>query len=186
MDNSAPFEAPSYETASLSRRFGALFMDLILVYGVVMSLLIFWILPSYFHDEWQDFLQLIRSSALITSLFPDKMIHMFWVSQKISFLLTWAYFGISEWLWSGRTLGKAILAMRSISGPESHFITTPRSWQHILRSWMKSIALSSPFLFFDLLPLCFPNAHRRCLHDLLSRTQVILDVDENIIRANPS
>jgi uncharacterized RDD family membrane protein YckC len=109
---------------------------------------------------------------------------MLWVSQKISFILTWVYFGISEWFWKGRTLGKAILAIRSISSSGNH-ISVPHAWQHILRSWMKSIALSSPFLLIDLLPLCLPNAHRRCLHDLLSRTHVILDDDESMI-TNPA
>jgi uncharacterized RDD family membrane protein YckC len=183
MDNFILSEFPIYEPARYGRRLWALSLDMILVHSVVMSLLIFWILPSYFHDTWQNFTRLIQTNALATSmlLLPSEVIHMLWASQKISFALTWAYFGISEWFWQGRTLGKAILSIRSISNGTPR--PTPCLWQHILRSWIKSIVLSAPFpfLFLDILPLCFPKSHRRCLHDWLSRTYVVLYDDESII-----
>ncbi|MDR0444952.1 MAG: RDD family protein [Puniceicoccales bacterium] len=183
MDNFIPSESPVYEAASYGRRLWAVSMDMILIHSVAMSLLIFCILPSYFHDAWQNFMRLLQTNALATSmsLLPSEIIHMLWMSQKISFALTWAYFGFSEWFWRGRTLGKAILAIRNISTGTSGQI--PHLWQHILRSWIKSIALSAPFPFFllDILPLCFPKSHRRCLHDWLARTCVALYDDENSI-----
>jgi uncharacterized RDD family membrane protein YckC len=186
MDNFTLSESSTYEIARYGRRLWAVSMDMILIHSIVISLLIFWILPSYFYDTWQNFMRLLQTNALATSmsLLPSEIIRMLWISQKISFALTWAYFGFSEWFWQGRTLGKAILAIRSISTGASG--QTPRLWQHILRSWIKSIALSAPLPFFllDILPLCFPKSHRRCLHDWLSRTCVALYGDEDNIAPN--
>ncbi|MDR0728335.1 MAG: RDD family protein [Puniceicoccales bacterium] len=182
MDNCSLSDPFTPESAGLGRRFWAFGLDMILVSGLATSLLALWVFPFYFPEPWQDLLRLIRSETLVTSLIPSQILHMLWVGQKVSFLLTWAYFGISEGIWRGRTLGKAILALRSLSSPlppgKGIFPASPKAWQQILRSWLKALAASSPFFLLDLLPLCFPGARRRCLHDLLSRTCVVLDRDE--------
>ncbi|MDR3143494.1 MAG: RDD family protein [Puniceicoccales bacterium] len=182
MDNYKLSDPFMLERASLSRRFWAFSLDMILVSGLSTSLLALWVFPSYFQEPWQDLLRLIRSETLVTSLIPFQILHMLWVGQKISFLVTWIYFGASEGIWRGRTLGKAILALRSLSSPlhsgqdgDGIFLTSPKAWQQILRSWLKALAAFSPFFLLDLLPLCFPSARRRCLHDLLSRSCVVLD-----------
>ncbi|MDR2420295.1 MAG: RDD family protein [Puniceicoccales bacterium] len=181
MDNSSLSHLPSYETARFLRRFTALSLDLFLIHSISVSLLVFWIFPSYFHDSWQNLLKDFQQHAMVPTTDASGFLFMMWSGIKINFLLTWIYFGLSEGFWQGRTLGKAIFSIRSVSSRAD--MNPPHLWQHVLRSWIKSIALSSPLplLFLDGLPFFLPQTQRRCLHDLLSQTCVVLYDEENFV-----
>ena len=179
MDNSKLSRLPPYETARFLRRFTALSLDLFLINSISISLLIFWIFPSHLHGTWQNFLKDFQQNAMMPSTNTSEFLLMIWNGIKINFLLTWMYFGLSEGFWQGRTLGKAIFSIRSVSSKAD--MGPPRLWQHVLRSWIKSIALSSPLplFFLDGLLFFFPQTHRRCLHDILSQTCVVLYDEES-------
>jgi uncharacterized RDD family membrane protein YckC len=179
MDNSKLSHLPPYETARFLRRFTATSLDLFLINSISISLLVFWIFPFYFHEIWQHLLKDFQNHHLFPSLAAPEFFHMIWIGIKIQFILTWAYFGLSEGFWQGRTLGKAIFSIRSVSSKAD--MGPPRLWQHVLRSWIKSIALSLPLplLFLDGLPFFLPQTHHRCLHDLLSQTCVVLYDEES-------
>lgn len=94
---------------------------------------------------------------------------MSYVSNLI-FLTFWLYFAAGEALFGGRSFGKSICRLRSIS---TVTMEKPPFMSAIVRGGLKTIALISPIALVATIMVLFFNKRRQTGHDLLSRTAVI-------------
>lgn len=91
-------------------------------------------------------------------------------ASNLIFIIFWMYFAIGEALFSGRSFGKAICRLRSISTVN---LEKPPFISAIVRGGLKTIALVLPIALIATVLTLFFNKRRQTGHDLLSRTAVI-------------
>lgn len=168
-------------TARLGIRSLAIILDCIFI--TIVTAFIVWKIaipqahPAAFSDlnEWiQQFTVWVEANDTDSEMpFPElneRLKEAIEYTNNIVFLTFWTYFAIGEAFFSGRSFGKAICRLRSISTVN---LEKPPFMSAIVRGGLKTIALvSSVALIATVLPLFF-NKRRQTGHDLLSRTAVI-------------
>ena len=91
-------------------------------------------------------------------------------ASNLIFIIFWLYFAAGEAFFAGRSLGKSICRLRSIS---TVTLERPPFVSAIVRGGLKTIALMWPIALVATIVALFFNKRRQTGHDLLSRTAVI-------------
>ncbi|NBN94514.1 MAG: RDD family protein [Verrucomicrobia bacterium] len=117
------------------------------------------------------------TAKLVDEKSPDGEAFLAWYSFQgnVSFVTMLLALALQEWLLAGRTLGKRIFNLRTISLPDA---ATPGFLSALLRSAWKAAFFTLPNPLFMLLGIV--NFHvplfrrdKRAWHDLWTRTQVV-------------
>ena len=177
--------------ANIGKRVFASLLDLLLVF--FLSLFIigkFWI-PLYHADVIVQFkillesygqqLQMGQFSEFLNQINANKpILEMFVSVDRVLFMVTWFYFGVSGLLLHGGTLGKQIFNLKVL---KITTMKTPSVGDCILRSGILTFFLFSAWPFFMFFNLCFMAIHplHRGIHDWFSQTyEVNCDILEDV------
>ena len=167
-------------SANMGKRVFATILDLLLVF--FLSLFVvgkFW-LPVHHADVIVQFKILLETYAqqLQTGQFTEflnqinankPILEMFVSVDRVLFLVTWCYFGISGLFLHGATLGKQIFNLKVL---KITTLKTPTASDCILRSGILTFFLFSAWPFFMIFNLCFMAIHplHRGVHDWFCQT----------------
>ncbi len=188
---STPPIEPHPRKAGMGVRFLAFLMDSLLVFFFTLFLLIKILLPQHHAEGMRDFVKAIDGYAAAAEQaklngeqpppVPEpaedspmvEMLAFAWQSMILAF---WVYFGFSEGIFKGTTLGKRTFGLRTIkieTGQPPHLLESG------LRGAIKSLTLlfplPVPMLWWANYLIAFFNRNRRAGHDFLSRTMVIAE-----------
>ncbi len=131
-------------------------------------------------DEIREFFNWLTMMVQQPDLDPVKLVELIssdpekklpWgIIQFSIFGIFFLYFFISELWFRGSSLGKLMFRLTVVA---RHTHEQPSLGSSFLRCWLKTLfLLIAPILYLTLLPVFFTK-ERRCLHDMLSKTQVI-------------
>lgn len=171
--------------APLLSRIVALGLDGILLTVLLGFLLLRILIPLYHPDGWQEFHELLQNywtelnTARDTNAEPPAepdffeypaVVEMISFSQMVSLLVMTLYFGLSEGLMNGATLGKKFVRIQTVGLLTD---SPPGLFTSLVRAAFKSLTLLAPALFWVFFGIAIFNSQRQTLHDLLSRTKVV-------------
>lgn len=181
--------APGAALAGLGTRFLALLMDVVPI-AVLTAFLLWRILLPLYHGEAQqaligeinnhyDQVRLAEETGGEKPSTPDftqdpRILLLFSFAHQVMFLAFFVYFGLSEWLMRGSSLGKKMFSIRTVMADTG---LPPTAIQALLRGVMKAFGLIGlpPWTWISLLLASFLRG-RRTGHDVLCRTAVISGV----------
>ena len=180
-------------TARLGIRSLAFVLDYVMINIVATFIILKIVIPQTHPDafnEWNEWAQQVvvwfeeegfRSETPLPE-WNERLTAAMKYASNLIFVIFWMYFAAGEALFAGRSFGRAICRLRSIS---TVTLERPPFMSAIVRGGLKTIALMWPVALVATIVVLFFNKRRQTGHDLLSRTAVI---DEKYINTldNPS
>lgn len=162
------------ELASRWARIVAFGLDLLLVIAITLLVLGFFVFPHY-PGALQEFGGLAHVEGKTQKELIEKMSpalkDMIQVGHTVAILIFWVYFGGSEILMRGGSLGKAVFSIRVVNDVT---LKAPGVFDSIMRAGIKTFSLLAwtPILMINFF-LFFFTKKGQAGHDFLSRTVVI-------------
>ena len=177
-------------SASIGLRGLAFFLDFALLIGISILILGKFGLPEnhpgagFDFKEWADQVIIWAEAPILDRGSPPEappsLTEAISYSLNLMFILFWAYFGTCEAFFAGRSIGKQLCCLRTMS---TVTLGTLPIFTGIVRGGVKTTMI---FIIFPittpltLIGLLF-NKRRQCIHDMLSRSAV---VDERLSKIN--
>lgn len=175
--------------AALLLRSVAFGMDALLLTALLAFLLTRVLLPASHPEGLKEFNQLIQTywteleAARETNTEPPAappfieypaVVGMITYSQMLCLFIMTLYFGLTEGLMNGTTLGKKVFRLQTLRQDTEE---PPGIFVSLLRGAFKSLTLVASPLFWTFFAVAILSRQRLTIHDLLTRTRVV--------RANP-